>query len=422
MRYCPRSGQRHLYARTPRGQAMERLGSRQLSGTGSACFGKKLFSSLSQQEQKFLVFSEQQQRLLHKVQGNGAAKILLQLLQDDGLRSRTCRQVEQTQNCFGSGILCLQVKAVSIRTRFPQLFAMRERDAANLGLFDEIPLQYFGDKWEDFSICDCIQGETKDLRSLIKANHILERKAHKITALKEELGQLQAELHFLSSNVKNITRQAVSEVLASYTSKGITTWSIEKILKKLMAKLDEDDVQMADYALKSAGIISSARIVYSRTTRSYRHEGGHYFWKSFPILPFVKSPEVILQPNRSPGMCWSFPGTQGEVVVKLAMLILPTAITVDHISKNLSPTGEISSAPKDFTIYGLKDENEENGIFLGQFVYNAEGDIVQTFKLKGAPSERMSYINYVKLKVLSNWGHPNYTCIYRFRVHDSEKI
>ena len=31
-------------------------------------------------------------------------------------------------------------------------------------------------------------------------------------------------------------------------------------------------------------------------------------------------------------------------------------------------------------------------------------------------SSRMAY-RHVELRVLSNWGHMTYTCIYRFRVH-----
>lgn len=33
-----------------------------------------------------------------------------------------------------------------------------------------------------------------------------------------------------------------------------------------------------------------------------------------------------------------------------------------------------------------------------------KGDAIGTYQL-------------VELRVLSNWGHPEYTCIYRFRVH-----
>ncbi|XP_053116227.1 SUN domain-containing protein 3 [Hemicordylus capensis] len=278
------------------------------------------------------------------------------------------------------------------------------------GLLDGSKYEIFGEKWRDFSICDLIQGETKDLRSLMKANRILERKALEIPPLKQQVETLQSQLNGLRSGVKGITHLAVSEVLGRYTSKGIATWSVEKELKRLMQKLDEDYVQMPDYALKSAG----ASIVQSRTTRSYHHDGGKYFWMSFILLPFVKSPDVILQPNYYPGNCWSFPGNQGETVVKLAEEIIPRAVTIDHIPKTISPTGEISSALKDFAIYGLKEENEKQGTFLGQFVYDIEGDFIQTFQLK---SEFSEFMGYIKLKVLKNWGHPNYTCIYRFRVH-----
>ncbi|XP_061441779.1 SUN domain-containing protein 3 isoform X2 [Rhineura floridana] len=282
--------------------------------------------------------------------------------------------------------------------------------ATYMGLLDGNKFQMFGEAWRDFSICDLIQGETKDLRSLIKANHSLGKKTLENLRLKEQVGKLQSELHDLRLGMKDIAHHAVSEVLEGYTSKGSTRWSIEKMLKKLMEKLDEDDVQMPDYALRSAG----ASIVQSRTTRSYRHDGGKYFWMSFIMLPFVKSPDVILQPNYHPGNCWSFPGNRGETVVRLAKEIIPRAVTIEHISKKVSPTGEISSAPKDFAIYGLQEEKEEQGTFLGQFLYDTEGDLIQTFQLKNESSEFMSY---VKLNVLNNWGHPNYTCIYRFRVH-----
>ncbi|XP_042332863.1 SUN domain-containing protein 3 isoform X4 [Sceloporus undulatus] len=158
----------------------------------------------------------------------------------------------------------------------------------------------------------------------------------------------------------------------------------------------------------------SARILQSRTTRSYCHDGGKYFWMSFIMFPFVKSPDVILEPNYYPGNCWPFPGNRGEIVVRLAKEIIPRAVTIEHISKKVSPTGEITSAPKDFVIYGLKEEKEERGTFLGQFVYDIEGDIIQTFQLK---NEFPKFMGYVNLNVLNNWGHPNYTCIYRFRVH-----
>ncbi|XP_074842121.1 SUN domain-containing protein 3 [Carettochelys insculpta] len=249
-----------------------------------------------------------------------------------------------------------------------------------------------------------------DLQSLRQARHVLKE----IQSLKEQIDKLQAELHSLKQGMKDITQRAIREALEGSEIKGVTTWTVKRMLNKVLEKLDEDQVQMPDYALKSSG----ASIVQSRTTRSYRHNRGKFFWLSFPMLVFVKSPEVILQPKNYPGDCWPFPGSQGETVIKLAVEIIPRAVTMEHISKKISPTGEISSAPKDFTVYGLKEEDEEQGTFLGQFIYDHEGDLFQTFQLKNELSE---FMRYVKLKVMNNWGHPEYTCIYRFRVHGDLK-
>jgi SUN domain-containing protein 1/2 len=44
--------------------------------------------------------------------------------------------------------------------------------------------------------------------------------------------------------------------------------------------------------------------------------------------------------------------------------------------------------------------------------------VTQTFPVRDE-SHRFSEENYqtVSLRVLSNHGHPDYTCLYRFRVH-----
>ncbi|KAG8139614.1 hypothetical protein E2320_002383 [Naja naja] len=243
----------------------------------------------------------------------------------------------------------------------------------------------------------CLKEEEEEQRekrgkAVKKANYILQSKAREIQFLKEQKQKLQMQLQDLKLTMNNIAYNTVGQILEGYASKGITKWNIEKILKNLEQKLDEDIVQMIDYALQSTG----ASIVQSRTTRSYHYPDGNYSW------------------NYHLGNCWSFPGSQAETVIRLAKEIIPTAVTIQHISKKVSPTDEISSAPKDFAIYGLKAEEEEEGTFLGQFTYDMEGFLIQTFRLKNESSELMRYI---KLKVINNWGHPKYTCIYRLRVH-----
>ncbi|MGH0162258.1 UNVERIFIED_CONTAM: hypothetical protein FKN15_044585 [Acipenser sinensis] len=120
------------------------------------------------------------------------------------------------------------------------------------------------------------------------------------------------------------------------------------------------------------------------------------------------------KPDVLPGNCWAFRGSHGFVVIELASRIRPTAVTLEHIPKSISPMGKIDSAPRDFAVYGLDNDSQEEGTLLGRFTYDQDGDPLQTYQLK---ADHMGSFGLVELRVLSNWGHPEYTCVYRFRVH-----
>ncbi|KAF1522139.1 SUN domain-containing protein 1, partial [Eudyptes sclateri] len=119
-------------------------------------------------------------------------------------------------------------------------------------------------------------------------------------------------------------------------------------------------------------------------------------------------------PDMYPGNCWAFKGSQGYLVVRLSMKIYPTAFTVEHIPKTLSPTGNITSAPRNFSVYGLDDEYQEEGKLLGQYVYDQGGEPLQMFPVM---EKSQNAFQIVELRIFSNWGHAEYTCLYRFRVH-----
>ncbi|NXH55445.1 SPAG4 protein, partial [Rhabdornis inornatus] len=126
-----------------------------------------------------------------------------------------------------------------------------------------------------------------------------------------------------------------------------------------------------------------------------------------------------------PGNCWAFKGHQGQVVIRLPARVYLTAITVQHITKEASPSGTVISAPKDIAVFvslldpsggdvALGGDREEETL-LGMFTYNVEKDPMQTFPLKNMLLPRA--FSHVKLLVKSNWGNPWYTCIYRVKVH-----
>lgn len=53
----------------------------------------------------------------------------------------------------------------------------------------------------------------------------------------------------------------------------------------------------------------------------------------------------------SPGHCWAIKGNSGGVIIKLIAPVKIDSVSLEHISKNLSPTGEISSAPNSFSVW-----------------------------------------------------------------------
>lgn len=75
---------------------------------------------------------------------------------------------------------------------------------------------------------------------------------------------------------------------------------------------------------------------------------------------------------------------------------------------------EISSAPRLFQIEGLEFRTDPYPHDFGSFEYNKDGKPIQYFDVVH-PSPR-GY-NIVRIRVVSNWGHPVYTCVYRVRVH-----
>ncbi|NXH14795.1 SUN1 protein, partial [Bucco capensis] len=119
-------------------------------------------------------------------------------------------------------------------------------------------------------------------------------------------------------------------------------------------------------------------------------------------------------PDMYPGNCWAFKGSLGYLVIRLSREIFPTSFAVEHIPKTLSPSGNILSAPRNFEVYGLDDEYQEGGKLLGHYEYDQEGEPLQMFPVM---EQSAKAFQIVELRVLSNWGEPEYTCLYRFRVH-----
>lgn len=185
----------------------------------------------------------------------------------------------------------------------------------------------------------------------------------------------------------------------------------KQLVKRELNLYDADKTNLADYALESSGAV----IVTTRCTKSYLEKNIQYSIDGLlPIFYTSNSPRVVIQPSITPGECWSFAGSEGVLVVQLSRTIVPTSFTYEHIPKELSPDLHIQSAPKHFRVKSLKDANDIEGLLLGEYDYDKDGEPLQQFKVQN-PNPIPT--RFIELIIQSNHGELQYTCLYRFRVH-----
>ncbi|XP_060717987.1 SUN domain-containing protein 1 isoform X5 [Tachysurus vachellii] len=228
------------------------------------------------------------------------------------------------------------------------------------------------------------------------------------TLEKRILGNLSLQIEEMQQKPSEET--ITQSVLQATEQSGLSEEDIQLIVQNALKLYSEDRIGLVDYALESGG----GSILSTRCSETYETKTALMSLFGFPLWYFSQSPRAAIQPDVHPGNCWAFKGSTGYLVIRLCVKIVPTAFSLEHIPKALSPTGNISSAPRNFTVYGLEDEQQEEGQLLGEYVYQEDGDALQTYLVTENDTEAFQII---ELRVLSNWGHPEYTCLYRFRVH-----
>ncbi|NP_001171381.1 SUN domain-containing protein 5 [Sus scrofa] len=184
----------------------------------------------------------------------------------------------------------------------------------------------------------------------------------------------------------------------------------QKMAQKIMKMIQGDYIEKPDFALKSIG----ATIDFEQTSATYNHDKARSYWNWIRLWNYAQPPDVILEPNVTPGNCWAFAGDRGQVTIRLAQKVYLSNLTLQHIPKTISLSGSLDTAPKDFVIYGMEGSPREE-VFLGAFQFQPE-NIIQMFQLQNQPPRTFGA---VKVKISSNWGNPRFTCLYRVRVHGS---
>ncbi|EJD54540.1 hypothetical protein AURDEDRAFT_179676 [Auricularia subglabra TFB-10046 SS5] len=246
------------------------------------------------------------------------------------------------------------------------------------------------------------------------------------------------------------------------------TGFIGNLVERAVGRLQRDSVGRADYAQLSAG----GRVVPKLTTPTLAAHPSNWRrrvagWVTGYGYAQGHPPVMALHHDITLGHCWPFDGHEGSLGVLLARPVVVDAVTVDHVPRELAfESGANRAAPRMMEVWGLVDgadnrakvlaflqaqdeqhakaaaaaeerglppppplyetlEKQRTGAYvrLGSFEYDINSpQHIQTFPVRPEVVALEIDFGIVVLRIRDNWGHPDFTCLYRFRVHGAEHV
>eukprot|EP01031_Cornospumella_fuschlensis_P034537 gene34537-41818_t len=131
------------------------------------------------------------------------------------------------------------------------------------------------------------------------------------------------------------------------------------------------------------------------------------------LYPLTGAPLDALSPHTAKGHCWPMEGSSGQLTVSFPYPITLTAFSIDHIPR--SEAEDWSSAPRAFTLSTSSHPLMAEDVYV---VYGGEFDGVEEEGRQKFPLPiPQRNVSAVTLRIYSNHGHAQYTCLYKLRVH-----
>jgi SUN domain-containing protein 1/2 len=115
--------------------------------------------------------------------------------------------------------------------------------------------------------------------------------------------------------------------------------------------------------------------------------------------------------------CWPFGGSQGRVSVQLAPFgrVVPTSVSIEHVPPSIAHS--VQSAPQALQIWGYRSVTDTTAIQLDNGDCAFDVTLPQSVQYCNLKTDLRHPVNIVQLRIMSNHGKLEYTCLYRFRVH-----
>ncbi len=184
-----------------------------------------------------------------------------------------------------------------------------------------------------------------------------------------------------------------------------------------------------------------------------------FFKQSCPILPLSPPQKMALQTWDDPMQDrWCAPRSGGklQLAIEIERNILPTEFVVEYMAKAASPTGYMNSAPREVELWVRIEDDEVrakvsaaiDGLYpdlwhdanlqgkvlhvprdlgveyvpVGRWEYNIwQDESAQAFKIPGPLLNYNFSSDKFAIRVNSNWGNVEFTCINQLRMYGSDK-
>ncbi|KAJ1944119.1 hypothetical protein FBU59_002692, partial [Linderina macrospora] len=254
--------------------------------------------------------------------------------------------------------------------------------------------------------------------------------------------------------------------------------NVARMIEGALNRFANDRIGKTDFALFSAGsrIIPG---LTSQTYEATPHGLFQKALRAIGMTS-SQPPTAIIDPNTHVGECWPMRGPSGQVAVHLGQVVDLTEFGLEHVAKSVaidwrsaprnieiwgyvlgqpsSAESPVDSANDDYSVEFAdnSDDSADDGAaaveadsgpdadaphYMGAAEFNGmqvppladsssdhgigELRLLATYDYEPSDDRPMQIIpvdgpvrvRTLVLKVNSNWGHPDHTCIYRFRVH-----
>jgi SUN domain-containing protein 1/2 len=237
---------------------------------------------------------------------------------------------------------------------------------------------------------------------------------------------------------------------------------IGHLVDSAVSQYGKDNLARPDFALHSSG----AKTIATLTSPTFEIRPSNFRGQLMGMVTgngyaIGRPPVTALHHELHNGHCWPFAGTEGQLAVALAAPTYISDITIDHVAKEVA--FDMRSAPREMEVWamvegkdnvakvkawqkekaahkeearkmakemGLPFVEEVNTpyprtlpkspqyIRIANFTYNIHAPRnIQTFPVDEEIRNLGVDFGIVVLRIKSNWGRDDYTCLYRLRVH-----